>query len=969
MAKYLRKYNKNTQSWEIITTNSASDVYVSNPHFVENETPITLENTLTNISNSINKLQRNVSWLAEHGGGNGIGGNGVGNSSTYGVMILNSGIKDGTLFVQQSSCKIIFKFTGGTVTDTIQYRIMLDGNVLIASAQAMVNNNISVEINNLEKFSPTSPHNFLIEGVDKDGMSIPPYTLYIVESSITLSCAKENVLRIDGDGVIDITVINKLINTDTTISIENKQNGRTYSHTYSSTTSVARTLPIKFFGNLVNTQDMNVGGLYNIEIFGQANTKDGTAITASPITSRVIIQDSANIVLSVNGLAVDGSNEVPIYYLGENIVYNMKCYLQDVSLFYYAIRYKMIDPNTSEEKTMEGIEDVGVYELGEQSYTVNPQMGAGTIVQQNIYLGLTKTDYVGDWKVYVKCWAQGGAISSETIYRFEIQPNKKGIFPKQIPHLSNEGIGSTLLAFWDESNFPANTQQAQTWTSTVKDYASPFWTVGSDLAEVTNTMEIYNVNNEANGFIKTQYNEKYLRLYNRAYAIAKLNIDLLLNDKSEFKDDAFKYGFTISLCFKSDIHPSNDNVVMQWGELGSDNELLDGILVTVDTVLWKFKSGDKSVTENKILKVNIQQNVLTMVDIVYEVHKKEDDGQYLYVGNAKIFINGVLNAATEVKYYKSNFYRNIYLACKHKSNNFSNFSDVDILSLNIFTHFLNDLDVVVNSFNLLCEKDENGGIDEGKYLKWKKNNFLDLQSETPQCEIYNGGYNSISFDNLITKNIPIPILFLRTSEITMSEFEETGQNIPTGRYKATMRYYDPSNQKTVESDAVAFEIQGTSTTTSGVKNIELYFTDIISSNGANELQLFQPKEDWFPESQFTIKADIVDSAHVNNAFIGKWINESNLLNNTPPMDFVANNPPTDKVILSDGSEDIIKHTKIPKVKHTTEGFPILLMIQFRGQDTPKLYGIFSFNLGRYSYFNLGLKILIISVTAVFVFSK
>jgi hypothetical protein len=40
-----------------------------------------------------------------------------------------------------------------------------------------------------------------------------------------------------------------------------------------------------------------------------------------------------------------------------------------------------------------------------------------------------------------------------------------------------------------------------------------------------------------------------------------------------------------------------------------------------------------------------------------------------------------------------------------------------------------------------------------------------------------------------------------------------------------------------------------------------------------------------PENQFTLKADVVDSAHANNASIGKWINDHAdvLFDKTPPM--------------------------------------------------------------------------------------
>ena len=43
-----------------------------------------------------------------------------------------------------------------------------------------------------------------------------------------------------------------------------------------------------------------------------------------------------------------------------------------------------------------------------------------------------------------------------------------------------------------------------------------------------------------------------------------------------------------------------------------------------------------------------------------------------------------------------------------------------------------------------------------------------------------------------------------------------------------------------------------------------------------------------------------------------------------------------------------------KIKHTSEGFPVLLFIKFASKTT-KFCGIYNFNLGRHAYFNLGLK--------------
>ena len=152
-----------------------------------------------------------------------------------------------------------------------------------------------------------------------------------------------------------------------------------------------------------------------------------------------------------------------------------------------------------------------------------------------------------------------------------------------------------------------------------------------------------------------------------------------------------------------------------------------------------------------------------------------------------------------------------------------------------------------------------------------------------------------------------------------------------------------SSEQGGESYSFTFEIQGTSTKANGIKNIELY---IGSSDG--KTMVFTPKFDredpkgsFLPEVSFTLKADMVDSSLCNNNSIGDFIN-----NNTKSLD------ETNKRKVVGDFEDYIKNCLI--------GFPILLFLCDKSNEisTGESYryyfvGIYNFNLGRQSYFNLG----------------
>lgn len=139
-----------------------------------------------------------------------------------------------------------------------------------------------------------------------------------------------------------------------------------------------------------------------------------------------------------------------------------------------------------------------------------------------------------------------------------------------------------------------------------------------------------------------------------------------------------------------------------------------------------------------------------------------------------------------------------------------------------------------------------------------------------------------------------------------------------------------------------FKIQGSSTRSYKCKN----FT--FSINNRNEAEdssiyLFSPNfsntddSTFLPEQSFTLKADVVDSGHSNNNSIGKFVN---------------------KVCQSFDTGDSNHATVAKYIKNCLDGFPIVVYIKVLnadGTDTIYYQGVYNFNLGRDSYFNLGYR--------------
>ena len=204
MAKYLKRYNKKTQKWEIIsggettviqTIDSGTPIYdknitVTSESYTEyaGNDALKLNETLGVIDNNIKKLQRNVSWLAEHGGGG--GGNGTGGNSSYGIVVVSPLIENNAVYVTEDSLTIKFRITGGTESDTFRYRYTLDG--INTTSYVAVNNDelITINIPSLSKLSNSTMHTVLIEALNPYGLNMPPLNFRIYESSLKLSIDK-----------------------------------------------------------------------------------------------------------------------------------------------------------------------------------------------------------------------------------------------------------------------------------------------------------------------------------------------------------------------------------------------------------------------------------------------------------------------------------------------------------------------------------------------------------------------------------------------------------------------------------------------------------------------------------------------------------------------------------------------------------------------------------------------------------
>lgn len=142
-------------------------------------------------------------------------------------------------------------------------------------------------------------------------------------------------------------------------------------------------------------------------------------------------------------------------------------------------------------------------------------------------------------------------------------------------------------------------------------------------------------------------------------------------------------------------------------------------------------------------------------------------------------------------------------------------------------------------------------------------------------------------------------------------------------------------------------LQGSSTKLYRVKNFTLAIENTDQSETA-DVYLYSPNfnqdnpDTFLPETQFTLKADVVDSSHSNNTTCGKFVNTV-----------------CEKFSDSISEDSVFK----PYIKNCLQGFPILLFMHIVTEDPDTgnkddayyYFGVYNFNLGREAYFNLGYK--------------
>ena len=989
MSKVLKRYDETTGEWIIVSAPDVSvvqqieggsdisdtNVIVTNYNYIDGEGRKTLNDTLTDINDDISKLQRNVSWLAEHGGGG--GGQGGGSIASYGIEVDTPNVVNGgAVYLRKEEAQhvqVIFRITGGSAGDICKFAYQYDNDPQSPEMSLEVDKNYTLNFDNTQ--STLKEHHLIIRATNPYNGTISPFKFNIYESSLAISFGGELINNIfyieqnDTSALIPIKIINGLVGSDTVIVAECR--GLQTTLAFKSTTTSEQVKNISFW-DIIPQENVDVGsGDYLVKVYGQAKLGNNE-IEDPGFLLRVRINDPSEItiMLGANG---DGVNDVPFEVEQDSTLnYNFKISAPADTKYQYLYYAAKIVNGSNSYRILGKFYDSTLHEDGSNDYKSNQTVKRNGTINRQYTLSANEFAIGDTVTLYVKAWSNDGSVTKEVSKLLTIIPASKSFWPRQYEDRSGNNVNpNTMFASWNKKN--VDDTDTSKWTSRVTNYSY----ISNDLKKLEGTNVILEMNvidgNDASG-MQSAGEVPYLRLQNHAYSTVNFGkyyeeIKLLTMNGRQ--------SFTISVTVNADAMAGTNHTLMLWGQNNFvDDTINNGIRIDADKIYWAYRyETDNGQIASDIISCNMPQGIKTTIDFSYSF---SDEGS-----TVKIYKNGVLNAIKNIKRLDDSlqyvFPDTVYFGVNKNGDSFENFSDMDLLEFSIYTKVLNDIQIVVNSKNARLEGAESNNDVIADYQSWLIKNFIPSPEASEQLTStffdngkYITGFTTQTINNIkMISNIPtITLTFGDSVGFTESYFYSTidDTTLTGNTYECEGTYYDPSAGQSDETNMrLNVSLQGTSTLLYRVKNLEIRMAETVTIDGDEVPILFQPKPTWFPEKQFTLKADVVDSAHANNAVIGEWINTygKTILADNPSMAALSDETrPKDVDLNGNVMEHRSSQTNLPidydenvTIKHTLEGFPCLLFIKFSNNPVYTFVGIYSFNLGRYSYYNMGMKFL------------
>jgi len=973
----VKKYNNELGQWEPVASDDATGIFTNNTRLtgLTDGGDLSVEDVLLRHENKFEKIEKNISWLALHGGGG--SGYGVGGSSSFDIEIYS--VSDNTTILSNKSTtgQIIWSNTISGIYYAVKSKSSSKFNVQIKINGTVVGSASNIKKNE-KKFIASSALGIKNKDVTlqivatDESDTEETATCYIKIASVTLERATQTITMTElQNSSPEVT-----INFRTTIP------GRYY--LYFSKSTIRRDSNGRYI-------DADGTDLIQALQFVELNLNTNSSVYRMNITD--VLGDGT--ISLLNKDAVKGSyvRYMVLACIDESEVFSEVKTIQINVIITSSLLVSTLignDPNNPFSITADGIFNLRFVVFSNNSSTYSYSITCttpdnivhsigGTVTGQiygtYITVPITISNYTSDiftslgdtYRIDITA-VQGGLSDTGHSY-IQVKEATTQPITAYLQDISRDTIFD--FTFWSNAGIVgADSIESKNEHVEGVERSGYFFSGSSRYDTLKQTLYLHNIGADS-GMSKDSYSGAY-SFNHTAFGVIKSGnyrwFPVNINDSSSLITGS-SYQFTLSVAYHIDKDPSLDSTILNIGDYNPDTNLGSGILLTSHNYYIKI--------ENTYLSGILQDGAFSQIDIVSTLISTKlwiyvyQDGKLL---NAKELIRSSNGGGS------FSGFNQITLACRNYREEggiflVENNVNLHLYSVKLFSTALNTGQIVCSYINNYINykrklTNDNSYVLDGDLLETLlKNNGIKADADVQRLEngqydtrfissIYNMSsgdftWNAVTENGIIKipdtlQNLPIPVITLAV-DWTFDQFTDTNATLTSS---TNSRFeYRFGEQSVVVGDngieGVKADIQGTTTAKYNIKNIKIEFPEGI---------LFSPKSEWFPESSFTLKADVVDSGHLNNAVIGRFVNDCfnktdllNLSGGFPVKSIVENYK------NQSGGGDLPSSFTM---KAAIEGFPVLLITSFKNGDTRevRVLGIYSFNLGRESYYNQGYKI-------------
>lgn len=920
----VRKYNKDTEQWDPIASTNATGVFTNNPNLTlkDDGTPMSVEDVLLQTREDIDLLQHNVSWLALHGGGSGTGGGGA---LSFSVSVLDP--IDRTTKVTNivwtndvaSSSGIPFTLTSSTRT-TFNIVARINGNTVHSEEVTAKNHSGNINISNISKY------------LKQGGTLSIQVTDIASETIISTQCA--------------ITVANvKLNDSDTTIYLNNASSNYI---AVSGTTSVFNTDYILYW----NTNQISVtqdGHIYagGEDITNNTNYQIGLTINSVSFSEQYPIEDFLTI--------TDAGNYNIYFVLVKKDNFSIRSSIALAQLHVLVTESITIVPKvtfpyqatTSSQLTIPFVvysDMTGIFNyqvsIDETEYNTGIQQGVLSSPTNTkpvtVQFTLDDTKIKGrTYKLIISADVPGSTYNDRQVYDLIVSDTDTKLLSGY-----KKTINKTIFEFYNDQF--TNIQTTEINNGLINSQIS-YNNIGVDSKYDSGK---YQFRHFAYGLLTPLVTPLTTTNKNHIFPTSATDTEAIIVNNT----------FSIEIAYHIDSEVRDDKIIFKLGDYDIVQESGSGILIKTHEIFVKLGT-------NVLISETLPDDAFSQINIV-----SYHDGTSQVL---EIYLNGKLLKYSNINWGDTYIGSDTFMLGGYSvdTNGLTTYNcNFDLYALKFYANRLNVGQIVCSYINnyanysringelqasILSKMCTNNGIDRSKDKEIADLETVETEELDKICSIYSltqsqykftidYANNSFVIDSVLN-DLPLPKVFLYTNGWSFDDFKDPTKSILETPVSAKFQYQDINGTLTNMTN-VEIAMQGTTSTNYKIKNIQLTFDEGI---------LFSPKNDWFPENSFTLKADVVDSGHINNATIGKFINDF-FLSDTDNYCFDAK---TDTFPCVDKLKELDKTYENLTIKPAIEGFPCLMFLVFdKNIRESKYLGVYSFNLGRQSYFNQGYKI-------------